>query len=66
MRLLLLAGTSDARRLAERLAAAGIPALASLAGAVREPLRLAVPTRVGGSAARTGSSARSTWRGSAA
>lgn len=48
MRLLLLAGTSDARRLAERLASAGIPALASLAGAVRQPLRLAVPTRIGG------------------
>ena len=48
MRLLLLAGTSDARRLAEGLAALGVPTLASLAGAVREPRRLPVPTRVGG------------------
>lgn len=48
MRLLLLAGTSDARRLAEALAAEGVPTLASLAGAVREPRRLPVPTRVGG------------------
>jgi precorrin-6A/cobalt-precorrin-6A reductase len=48
MRLLLLAGTSDARRLAERLADAGVPTLASLAGAVREPRRLPVPTRIGG------------------
>jgi precorrin-6A/cobalt-precorrin-6A reductase len=48
MRLLLLAGTSDARRLAKRLAAAGVPTLASLAGAVQEPRRLPVPTRVGG------------------
>ena len=48
MRLLLLAGTSDARRLAEGLAARGIPTLASLAGAVCEPRSLPVPTRVGG------------------
>jgi precorrin-6A/cobalt-precorrin-6A reductase len=48
MRLLLLAGTSDARRLAEGLADGGRPTLASLAGAVRAPRRLPVPTRVGG------------------
>ena len=48
MTLLLLAGTSDARRLAAGLAGKGIPAIASLAGATREPLPLAIPTRHGG------------------
>ncbi|MBP1804474.1 cobalt-precorrin-6A reductase [Rubellimicrobium aerolatum] len=46
--ILLLAGTSDARRLAQRLAAERIPALASLAGATREPAPLPLPTRHGG------------------
>jgi precorrin-6A/cobalt-precorrin-6A reductase len=48
MTLLLLAGTSDARRLAHRLADRGIPAVASLAGATREPEALPLPTRHGG------------------
>lgn len=46
--ILLLAGTSDARRLAEVLARRGIPALASLAGATRQPVPLPLPTRTGG------------------
>jgi precorrin-6A/cobalt-precorrin-6A reductase len=46
--LLLLAGTSDARRLAMRLAETGLPAVASLAGATREHAALALPTRHGG------------------
>ena len=48
MTLLLLAGTSEARRLAARLALEGVPALASLAGVTREPSALALPTRRGG------------------
>lgn len=48
MTLLLLAGTSDARRLALALAERGIPAVASLAGATREPVALPLPTRHGG------------------
>ena len=48
MTILLLAGTSEARRLAEELAARGVPALASLAGATREPAPLPLPTRHGG------------------
>ena len=48
MTLLLLAGTSDARRLARGLADRGVPTLASLAGATREPVALPVPTRSGG------------------
>jgi precorrin-6A/cobalt-precorrin-6A reductase len=48
MTLLLLAGTSDARGLAHRLADRGIPAVASLAGATREPEPLPLPTRHGG------------------
>lgn len=46
MTLLLLAGTGDARRLAERLA--GRDVIASLAGATRAPELLPVATRVGG------------------
>ena len=46
--LLLLAGTSEAREIATRLAAAGIPAIATLAGATRMPERLAIETHVGG------------------
>lgn len=48
MTLLLLAGTGEAVRIAEALAARGTPALASLAGATRAPRDLAVPTRHGG------------------
>lgn len=46
--ILLLAGTAEARRLAARLADNRIPAMASLAGATREPAPLPLPTRVGG------------------
>lgn len=48
MTILLLAGTQEARRLAEGLAAAGVPAVASIAGAVRAPLTQPLPTRIGG------------------
>ena len=48
MTLLLLAGTSDARRLARGVADRGVPTLASLAGVTREPVALPVPTRRGG------------------
>jgi precorrin-6A/cobalt-precorrin-6A reductase len=46
--ILLLAGTSEARRLAKALADARIPASASLAGATKEPAPLPLPTRIGG------------------
>jgi precorrin-6A/cobalt-precorrin-6A reductase len=46
--ILLLAGTAEARRLAVLLAERGIPALASLAGATKEPAPLPLPTRIGG------------------
>ncbi|SLN13731.1 cobalt-precorrin-6A reductase [Roseisalinus antarcticus] len=46
--ILLLAGTTEARRLAEGLAAAGVPVRASLAGATKGPRPLPVPIRVGG------------------
>jgi len=49
MKLLLLAGTSQARRLAEQLVTeARIDVIASLSGATREPATLPVPMRVGG------------------
>ena len=49
MKLLLLAGTSDARRLAERLAEMpDVEVTASYAGATRQPEVLPVPTRIGG------------------
>jgi precorrin-6A/cobalt-precorrin-6A reductase len=48
MRLLLLAGTTEARLIAGALAAARLPAIASLAGATRTPEPLALPTRIGG------------------
>jgi precorrin-6A/cobalt-precorrin-6A reductase len=48
MTLLLLAGTGEAREIAQALAARGVAALASLAGATRQPHALALPTRVGG------------------
>lgn len=49
MTLLLLAGTAEARDLAQRLAALpGVAAVASLAGATRHPARLPLETRIGG------------------
>ena len=46
---LLLAGTAEARALAHALAdLPGLPVIASLAGAVRAPAPLSVPTRTGG------------------
>ena len=48
MRVLLLAGTMEARLIARALAAARLPAIASLAGATRTPEPLALPTRIGG------------------
>ncbi|MEM9129510.1 MAG: cobalt-precorrin-6A reductase [Pseudomonadota bacterium] len=48
MTLLLLAGTREAREIAQALAAENTPALASLAGVTREPTKLAIPTRIGG------------------
>lgn len=46
--ILLLAGTAEARALAEALSGAGIAACASFAGAVAEIDRIALPHRVGG------------------
>lgn len=46
--ILLLAGTGEARALAAGLQQAGIPTLASLAGATRQAAQLQVETRVGG------------------
>lgn len=48
MKVLLLAGTNEARRLAGLLAASGHDATASLAGATRHPDALPIPTRRGG------------------
>ncbi len=49
MKVLLLAGSGEARALARKLAAmAGVTAVASLAGATRDPAPLALPTRRGG------------------
>lgn len=49
MKLLLLAGTAEARAVAERLAGDGrLEVIASLAGATRDPRALPVPLRVGG------------------
>lgn len=48
MTLLLLAGTGEARDMARQIDAAGVPATASLAGATRQPAKLALPTRHGG------------------
>lgn len=54
-RLLLLAGTGEARRLAGALAGMeGVRATASLAGATRTPEALALPTRHGGFGGREG------------
>ncbi|RYH03455.1 cobalt-precorrin-6A reductase [Salipiger sp. IMCC34102] len=48
MTLLLLAGTGEARRIAQALAERGTDAVASLAGATRQAETLALPTRSGG------------------
>ena len=48
MSLLLLAGTGDARRIAEGLVDRGVAATASLAGATRNAASLPLPTRSGG------------------
>jgi len=48
VRLLLLAGTGEAREIATALAARKANAVASLAGATRNPAELALPTRHGG------------------
>ncbi len=48
MRVLLLAGTAEARDLASEMARAGIDGVASLAGAVRRPAMQDMPTRIGG------------------
>jgi precorrin-6A/cobalt-precorrin-6A reductase len=46
--ILLLAGTNGAREIAQGLADEKIPAIASLAGATRDPAKLAIKTRSGG------------------
>ncbi|WP_375691297.1 cobalt-precorrin-6A reductase [Pseudooceanicola sp. LIPI14-2-Ac024] len=46
--ILLLAGTTEAREMAARLARSGVAAEALLAGAVADPLPLDLPTRIGG------------------
>ena len=48
MTLLVLAGTGEARALAKALARDGVRAVASLAGATRDPMELGLPTRTGG------------------
>jgi precorrin-6A/cobalt-precorrin-6A reductase len=49
LRLLLLAGSAEARAIARGLAALpGVAAIASLSGATRDPAPLPIPTRVGG------------------
>ncbi|WP_288942449.1 cobalt-precorrin-6A reductase [uncultured Roseovarius sp.] len=48
MTLLLLAGTTEAQRIAQVLARQGISAVASLSGATHTPKPLGLPTRVGG------------------
>lgn len=54
MTLLLLAGTGDARRIAQGLVDAGIDAVASLAGVTRDANALPIPTRHGGFGGLTG------------
>ncbi|MFQ6552390.1 cobalt-precorrin-6A reductase [Aestuariibius insulae] len=48
MKVLLLAGTAEARELASKMTEAGIEGVASLAGAVRRPAMQEMPTRIGG------------------
>ena len=54
MTLLLLAGTSEARKIAWGLSTRGTAAIASLAGATRSPDPLPLPTRVGGFGGQAG------------
>ncbi len=55
MRLLLLAGTGEARQIARGLASeVRVSAIASLAGATRMPSPLGIPTRIGGFGGREG------------
>ncbi|MFN3147754.1 MAG: cobalt-precorrin-6A reductase [Paracoccaceae bacterium] len=55
MRLLLLAGTGEARQIARGLASElRVSAMASLAGATRMPTPLGIPTRIGGFGGRDG------------
>lgn len=48
MTFLLLAGTGEAKDIAQGLADTGLSAIASLAGATRAPKSLAIPMRIGG------------------
>ncbi|MBZ8118559.1 cobalt-precorrin-6A reductase [Roseovarius sp. LXJ103] len=54
MTLLLLAGTGEAQQIATGLAAEGISATVSLAGATRSPKKFPLPTRIGGFGGGTG------------
>ena len=54
MTLLLLAGTSEAKRIAWGLSTMGIRAIASLAGVTRSPEPLPLPTRIGGFGGQAG------------
>lgn len=54
MKILLLAGTSEARALARALQKAGHEVIASLAGATRSPTELGCETRIGGFGGREG------------
>lgn len=54
MKLLLLAGTGEAKEIAKRLSRMGVPARASLAGATRAPAGLALPTDSGGFGGESG------------
>jgi precorrin-6A/cobalt-precorrin-6A reductase len=47
-RALILGGTSDAGRLADAIAGAGIPAIYSYAGRTQDPAAQSLPTRIGG------------------
>lgn len=63
MTLLLLAGTKEAKQIAWGLADKGMPVLASLAGATRQPEPLPVPTRIGGFGGEDGFKQEITARG---
>ncbi|MBI1418233.1 MAG: cobalt-precorrin-6A reductase [Limimaricola sp.] len=54
MKVLLLAGTAEARAVAAALAVRDIAVIASLAGATRSPATLPVPTRIGGFGGQAG------------
>ena len=54
MTVLLLGGTSDAKRVAEGLVNSGTAALITLAGATRKPAKMPLPTVVGGFGGREG------------